>query len=140
MARSKVNANWKLVSFASTTLTRINSCQFGHGASITYYKGDGDIIPTVAGLLDMKPTASISSADQYAFANISPGTAGTLVAKTGDLTAAGAGSTVVYTLSNAIFEGMSGAGGSQGQVGSVTGAWGSFSADGTTNPLTVTLE
>lgn len=136
MAATKLQANWTAVSFNATNITRVSSVGFDQGGGVNYYSGDDNVYDIIAVQLSGKPKATITCEDPAVLMGFSIGASGTFTATHKDAKAA-AGGAIVYLLANAVVENVSTSGAHQ-QFGSGSMTLGSFSSDGTTNPLSFT--
>jgi hypothetical protein len=136
VAATKVQLNWKDVSFGATALTGIQNVSFSTGGKSQRYSADDDRFPRLAVQTMAEPTAKVDSSDAAALMALN--------GMTGDFTATHqdakkqTGGDIQYTLTGAVVESV--------ETSGAHGAWGTasmnlfgVSADGQTNPLSFTL-
>ncbi len=132
---TKAQINWTACEFASTPITRVTHASVGQGGSLIKFKGDTDLYPTIIANVDNEPHMSITTADVGNLMALVPGAVGTLTATLNDAKSA-TGGAVVFTMINSAFENAD-TQAQHAQFGSVTGTWQAYSADGSTNPLSL---
>lgn len=136
MAATKGQINWSAVSFASTAITRVTNAMFGQGGKLISHKGDADLYPTIIANVANEPHASVTTIDVGPMLLIAPGAEGTLTGTMKDAKLASGGD-VIFTMTHSVFENADGTGAHQA-LGSSTGVWKAYSADGSTAPLAIT--
>ena len=119
----------------------VTSVTENYNAQEVRASGDADFFDTLGVVVSANPSVSIDFLNQAALENatILPGTTGTLTytkndARNGSTAAGGA---LIYTLVNAVWQGQT-ATNPHRAIGTATGMFNSFSADGSTNPHSVT--
>lgn len=144
MPRSKSYMNWKTVSVShgpgptTITLTEITGVQIQRGEQWVPLRVDGFVFPTRMARVGAQRGMRITGADVGKLATIPLNTVCTVTCQLFDSvnqTTNGSG-TLTFTLSNAVFMGNS-PGGNQNEYIMDSVEFSAYSADGTTDPLTI---
>lgn len=136
MAATKVQLNWKNVTFGATALTGINNVSFSTGGKSQRYSADDDRFTRLAVQTSAEPSAKVESSDEAALMALN-GTTGDFTATHQDAKKQ-TGGNIQYTLTGAVVETVE-ASGAHGSWGTASMTMFGVSADGQTNPLSITL-
>jgi hypothetical protein len=143
MAALKRFMNWTGVTFTplggtTTTITGVTSIQIDSGGSLLKYSGDGDRYSTTVVNDFNDPTITIHSADLATIRSFPVGTAGTFTATHNDAHNGTGSGAMTYTMVNAVVA-ANPVHGSHRQIGQGTLTLSTYSLDGITNPLSVSV-
>lgn len=143
MAASKRFMNWTSVTFTPlngtpTQITGVTSIQIDSGGNLLKFSGDGDRYSTTVVNDFNDPTITIHCVNLASVQSFSVGTVGTFSATHNDaLNGTGTGA-MTYTLANAVVA-ANPVHGNHRQFGQGTLTLTTFSLDGVTNPLSVSI-
>jgi hypothetical protein len=143
MAATKRFMNWTGVTFTPlngtpTLITGVTSIQIDSGGSLLKFSGDGDRYSTTVVNDYNDPTVTIHCADLASIRSFPVGTAGTFTAIHNDaLNGTGTGS-MTYTFAHSVVA-ANPIHGSHRQFGQGSLTLTTYSLDGTTNPLSVSV-
>lgn len=143
MAATKLQFNWAPVTFTPAggsliTFTKVTSVAFDKGGSLLGFSGDGDRYNTVLIADFADPGCSVTAGDIASLMSPVLGVAGVLSATHLDAKNGAGSGAMVYQLNNAVPKNVS-PGGSHRQYGTATLEFDSYSSDGSTSPLGVTI-
>jgi hypothetical protein len=135
--------NWTGVTFtpvggSPTVITGVTSVAIDSGGSLLKFAGDGDRFNTTVVNDFNDPTITVHAADLAAIRANPVGTVGTFTATHNDAKNGTGSGSITYTLSNAVVA-QTNVKGSHRQFGQGTLVLSSFSSDGVTNPLSVSV-
>ena len=143
MSATKRLLNWTGVTFtpvggSPTVITGVTSVSIDSGGSLLKFAGDGDRYSTTVVNDFNDPTITVNAADLAAIRANPVGTVGTFTATHNDAKNGTGSGSITYTLSNAVIA-QANVKGSHRQFGQGTLVLSSFSTDGVTNPLSVSV-
>ena len=143
MSATKRFLNWTGVTFTPvggtpTAITGVTSVAIDSGGSLLKFAGDGDRYNTTVVNDFNDPTITVQAADLAAIRANPVGTVGTFTATHNDAKNGTGSGSITYTLSNAVIA-QTNVKGSHRQFGQGTLVLSSFSSDGVTNPLSVSV-
>jgi hypothetical protein len=135
--------NWTGVTFTPvggqpTVITGVTSVAIDSGGSLLKFAGDGDRYNTTVVNDFNDPTITVQAADLAAIRANPVGTVGTFTATHNDAKNGTGSGSVTYTLANAVIA-QTNVKGAHRQFGQGTLVLSSFSTDGVTNPLSVSV-
>ncbi len=143
MSATKRLLNWTGVTFTPvggqpTVITGVTSVAIDSGGSLLKFAGDGDRYNTTVVNDFNDPTITVQAADLAAIRANPVGTVGTFTATHNDAKNGTGSGSITYTFSNAVVA-QTNVKGSHRQFGQGTLVLSSFSSDGVTNPLSVSV-
>lgn len=143
---SKRQINWSAVSFTpsggvAVSMTNVQDVSIESNAQSISGDGDANIYNTFLRVVKQSPSVSVTTQDGSLYNSIIVGAVGVWVGTHNDATntTGGTGSgALTYTLNNAVVD-HSNASGSHAQLGTRQFVFKSFSVDGVTSPLTMSI-
>ncbi len=124
---------------SAAALKGIKSLAFDENGDMLSEGADFDLIDTVYGVVKLAPMVTIETIDaMYGLVTLAAGVVGVLVFTVRDFTngATASGGAKIFTVSNAVLQPRKTAS-QYRQLGTQTVAFGTFSTDGSTNPVAV---
>ncbi len=143
MSASKRFMNWSGVSFTPQggqplPISGVTVIEIETNGNLLKFSGDGDKFFTTVVTDVMDPTITVHAADVAAIRANPPGTVGTFTATLNDARNGTGTGAITYTLTNAVVASAN-VRGSHRQFGQGILVLSSFSSDGLTNPLSITI-
>ncbi len=135
--------NWSGVSFtpvngSATNITGVTSVTVESGGSMARFAGDGDRYVTTMVNDFNDPVLTVHAADLGSLQANPVGTVGTFIATHNDAKNGSGAGAVTYTVSNAVIAACQVHGGHR-QFGQGTLTIGTYSSDGVTNPISISV-